>query len=179
MFVVYLAALVVALGILGVQLVLGEHDHAEGDHDAAHVGDGGVVSLFASVRFWIFFLLGFGLPGALIAFFSLAGAVATALIAAGSGVASGLFAVLAIRALMGSSSPGADVSTDAIGRTGRVLLECAPGEVGRVRIEVQGRSVDRLATTDDGVIARGEQVLVEDVRGDVLHVSKVPPELSS
>src|SRR4051794_32524985 len=88
--------------------------HAFGHTDVGHAGHGhhghetdGESAFWAvvlSFRFWTFAALGFGMSGSLIHLFKLAGPVATALIAGGAGLASGLFAALAFRALSRGSS---------------------------------------------------------------------------
>src|SRR3954463_146244 len=98
----YLFALVVALGVLIVQILMGGRTgahHGDVGH-AAHAGhhhahatpdDSAFWTILLSLRFWIFAALGFGLSGSLIHWFDLAGPVVTAVIASGAGAASGLF----------------------------------------------------------------------------------------
>jgi hypothetical protein len=64
-----------------------------------------------------------------------------------------------------------------VGRVGRVVVACGRGTTGQVRVEIGGSSLDLLATTDDETIAHGESVLVEDLRGNIAHVSRRPQEL--
>lgn len=187
---VYLGALVASLGILVLQLVLGgkdvdaaahglDHEGLDGNHlgkDLAQA-DAGVVALFASTRFWIFAALGFGLSGSLIHYLALAGVVATAIIAGGAGLSSGLFAALAFRAVRRASVSTTAQTAGAAGRVGKVLVACSPGKVGQIRVELVGSSVDLMATTDEEEIPRGADVLVVEVRGEVAHVAKRPTEL--
>jgi membrane protein implicated in regulation of membrane protease activity len=189
----YLFALVVALGVLGVQVVLGARGGHHGDvgpggHGAGH-GHGtgqahgadtepGFWTLFLSLRFWLFFGLGFGLSGSLLHAFALAGPTATLAIAIGAGVASGLFAAMAFRVVRRGSTGTESRSSQAVGKLGRVVVACGRGLTGQVRVEIGGSSVDLVATTDDEAIPRGEDVLVEDVQGSIARVSRRPPELS-
>jgi membrane protein implicated in regulation of membrane protease activity len=201
---VYLFALVASLGILLVQFAMGGKGDADGDLHAGdlHAGDADAdaqvhtaaagkpvaknlqtasndfILFLLSFRFWIFTLLGFGFSGTLLHFLSLAGPVTAALVAAFAGLSSGLFATWAIRVAMRSSSTSSDDVTQARGRTGRVLVPCAKGKVGQIRIEMKGQSVDLLATTDEDEISRGEHVLVVDFDGDVARVARRPPELA-
>jgi membrane protein implicated in regulation of membrane protease activity len=183
MLVAYVAALVVAFGILAVQLLASGDGHdAGGDDVGAHEGgdhgdSGALVGVFLSVRFWTFALLGFGLSGTLLHAFQLASAWATAMLAGGTGAASGLFAALVFRALTRSTSPAVQRASNAIGKGGRVLIACSKGRVGQVRVELDGSSLDLMATTDEDEIPRGGQVLIENVTGGVAHVSKQPLEL--
>src|SRR5580658_1106626 len=99
----YLAALLAALGVFAVQLAGGHHD-VGGGHDASHDGadqdhEASAWSLVASTRFWSFALLAFGLVGSALTAFGLAGALTIAVLASGSGVASGFFAASVIRKL--------------------------------------------------------------------------------
>ena len=188
---VYVASLVVGLGVLLLQVVLGgKHVGGHGDLGAAHGPAGGkdlgkdlaaddasFLALVMSTRFWIFAALAFGLSGTLIHAFALAGTIATAIIAGGAGVSSGLFATLAFRAVGRASISTTGTASDAVGQIGKVLVAVSPGRVGQVRIELRGTSVDFLATTDEEEIGRGEHVLVEEVRGSVVHVARRPPEL--
>jgi len=199
---VYLFALVASLGILIVQFAMGGKGDADGELHAgdahtggdAHAGDAApagkpvaksfstapnnFIAFFLSFRFWIFALLGFGFSGTLLHFLSLAGTVTAALVAVFAGLSSGLFATWAIRVAVRSSSTSSDDVTQARGRTGRVLVPCAKGKVGQVRIEIKGQSVDLLATTEEDEISRGEHVLVVDFDGNVARVAKRPPELA-
>ncbi|MEO5730106.1 MAG: hypothetical protein ABI134_19580, partial [Byssovorax sp.] len=85
---VYLASLVIGLGVLLVQVAFGGRDaehglghmagpvdgagaDASGEHEllkAGHPGDDGPLALVLSFRFWVFALLGFGLSGSLLHF---------------------------------------------------------------------------------------------------------------
>jgi membrane protein implicated in regulation of membrane protease activity len=157
------------------------HDHgADGSRDLdKHLGDSevGALSLFFSTRFWIFASLAFGMSGSLIHVFALAGTLATLAVALSTGVGSGLFAVLTFRAVKRSSATTSAHASEAVGQIGRVLVACGRERQGQVRVELRGHSVDLLATTDDEKIARGELILVEDVRDSIAHVSRRPPEL--
>ncbi|HEU4411424.1 MAG TPA: hypothetical protein VFS43_39600 [Polyangiaceae bacterium] len=179
MWALYLAALLVSLGILVAQMAMGDHHgaHAHGGGDAGVADD--AVALFLSSRFWVFFALAFGLSGTLLRALGLASPGAAGAIAGGAGVAAGLFASLAFRFVRrGAVSTSAD-AREAVGHTGRVLVACAKGRVGQVRIELRGQSVDLLATTDEeGGLARGEAVLVEHVDGAIARVSPRPRELA-
>jgi membrane protein implicated in regulation of membrane protease activity len=182
---VYLASLIVALGVLVLQIAFGGkgdvdgHADAAGAHDLAadHPDDFNLSNLLASTRFWIFALLAFGLSGSLLALFALAGPIAIFLLALGAGIASGALAAYSLRALRRGSTSTSVHAREAVGRTGRLLVACGKGRVGQVRVTLKGQSVDLVAATDEAEIARGEQVLVDDVDGDVAHVSRSPREI--
>ena len=187
MWAVYLGALVVGLGILLAQMIMG--DHAHGTHGAdghgghgkelgpSHIADD-AVALLLSFRFWIFFALAFGLSGTLMNTFGLASPLVVGLIAAFAGIGSGLFAALAFRTAHRMSISSTADARDAIGQTGRVLVACSKGNVGQVRVALKGQTVDLMATTDEEAIARGQSVLVEDIRGEIAHVSPRPDDLA-
>ncbi|APR80603.1 Hypothetical protein A7982_05950 [Minicystis rosea] len=181
----YLFALVVALGMLAVQIAAGTRGagHHGGlapaghDADAASPDQLGLWTLFLSLRFWTFAALGFGLSGSLMHFFALAGPFAVLAIATVAGLASGLFAELAFRAVHRSATATETRASHAVGRIGRVVVPCGRGVTGQVRIQLGGASVDLLAITDDEAIGKGEPVLVEDVQQNVARVSRKPDEL--
>ena len=191
---VYLASLVIGLGILLVQVAFGGRDSGHevgqltGDstdlapgHDLAkvgHAGDDGPLAVVLSFRFWIFALLAFGLSGSLLHFLELAGALPTAILAGIAGLGSGTFASVVVRAVTRSSASSSANLSEAVGREARVLVACSKGRSGQVRIALRGQSVDLLAFTDEDEIARGEAVLIEEVRDGVAQVSRRPPELA-
>jgi len=204
---VYLFSLVVALGVLGVQIALGgkgdgdagaDHGDASGTNDVHHLGHGSskalakdvasgdnelalvgdTLAFFFSLRFWIFAMLAFGLTGSLLSLFSLAGAIGTFLLAISMGLGSGLFASLAFRYVARSSASSTADVTHASGSIGRVLVPLGKGKVGQIRIVMKGQSVDLMARTDEAELLRGEHVLVEEVEDGIARVSKRPSELA-
>jgi membrane protein implicated in regulation of membrane protease activity len=186
---VYFASLIVGLGVLIVQVAWGgrgghhdlDHGGAHGvNHDiakAGHAGDDGPLAIVLTFRFWIFALLGFGLSGSLLHFLALAGAWTAAIVAGAAGIGSGAFAALVVRAVTRSSASSSVNLSEAVGREARVLVACSKGRTGQVRIALRGQSVDLLASTDEESIARGEPVLIEEVRDGVAQVSRRPREL--
>jgi membrane protein implicated in regulation of membrane protease activity len=199
---VYLFSLVVASGVLLVQIAMGgkgDADGASGDASGpndAHggggkalgkdlsgagkgLGDAGdVVAFFLSLRFWIFTLLAFGLSGSLLNLFDLASPLIVFLLAASSGLCSGLFAALAFRFVARSSASSTGDANLASGSIGRVLVPVSKGKVGKIRIVLKGQSVDLMARTDEEDLGRGDDVLVEEVEEGVAKVSKRPSELA-
>jgi membrane protein implicated in regulation of membrane protease activity len=177
MLVVYLAALVVALGIFGIQAFAG-HDADASGHDLAHADhDAPPWALALSLRFWSFALLAFGLVGALLTFFGLAGAVFAAVLACVSGVASGAFAATVIRRMTHRGPSSQIAAGEVVGKLGRVLVPAAAGSRGKVRVQVRGQLVDYVASSREELGA-GDSVVVEDYEGGEVVVSKAPKELS-
>ena len=178
----YLAALVVGAGILALQQLLGgdgngDSGDANGHADAAGHGESGFLPIFLSLRFWTFGLLAFGLAGTLLHYFDLANRGLTAVIAGALGLTSGFGASWLLLALGRQEiTSGAEVQ-EAVGHVGRVLLACKRGAHGKVRIELRGQTLDVIATTDDAEIEAGAVVLVEEVTGTMVRVSRAPREL--
>lgn len=174
----YLASLVVGFGLLGVQFVASAAGDAHADlHADADAHDQSGAAIFLNARFWTYALLAFGMVGTPLHYFDLAPRTGTLILALLSGLAAGLFASLTFRALRRSSATSTAALEDSVGQVGRVLLPCAKGKVGKVRVTLQGTSVDALATTDELEIASGRRVIVAEVRGDILHVASAPDEL--
>jgi len=171
----YVVCLIAGLAILVFQLAAGhdaDHDHPGADHDASPW------LAVASLRFWSFALLAFGLVGALLALFGLAGAVLTLVLALASGMTAGLFAVTVIRRLT-AKGPTSNVSRgDVVGRLGRVIVPLGGGAPGKVRVELRGTWVDLVARAREPIDA-GEAVIVEETAGAEVLVSKAPKELAS
>jgi membrane protein implicated in regulation of membrane protease activity len=189
---VYLFALVVGFGILALQAAMGGKggaDEAGGHHGGDHGGDAAAkagvsggsfefVAFFLSLRFWIFTALGFGMAGSLLHNLELAAPAVVFALALASGLGAGVFASVVFRLVMRSSvSSMADV-THARGTVGRVLIPVGKEKAGQIRVVLRGQSVDLVAKTDGEEIARGDQVIVEEIDGNTARVSKSPPELS-
>ncbi len=201
----YVAALVLGLGVNLLQFVLaglegGDADVDHGDLDAggdgelgtadhgeivhptgaaAHHGiEAGFLPLVLSLRFWTFGSLAFGVVGSLLHFLGLAPALVSLAVATAVGLGSGLFSSWVFRALARSSSQSGAVATDAVGQVGRVLVPVERGARGKVRIQVRGQTVDYLATTDDERLEAGMDVLVAEVRDDEVHVCRAPSEFA-
>jgi membrane protein implicated in regulation of membrane protease activity len=186
--IVYLAALVLGLGSILVQLFSGgdgdadDHEfHTGGDgdadgHDHAH-GSLGFLPIFLSLRFWTFALMTFGIIGTLLRFLKLSDPVTTALLSSGAGLAAGFTAGWLFRALHKAETTSGATSTDAVGQVGRVLIPWSREQRGKVRIELRGQTVDLIATSDEAQLGEGELVLVEEVRGSTLHVSRATQDL--
>lgn len=189
--IIYLAALVIGVGTIAVQLLFaGKGDGAEldgadadggdadGDADAdGHVhGDAGLMPFLLSLRFWTFFLLAFGMVGTLLHVFQLASSWLTPILAVVMGAGSGALATWTFRALKRAETTSAASPRDTVGQVGKVLLPVNPGSRGKVRIELRGQSLDLIATTEDEGFASGELVMVEELDGQVVRVSRAPQE---
>ncbi len=179
MAIVYVAALVLGLGTIFVQLfgssdAEGGHDvdHGGGHHDGEGVHAGGALAAFLSLRFWTFLLMAFGLVGTLLSVLGLAGPVVTVACATAMGLFSGAAASLTFRALARSAVTGGSDSGDAVGQIGRVLVPPAKSGFGKIRIELNGQMVDYLATSDEPELEQDAEVLVVEMRGEGVHVAR-------
>jgi membrane protein implicated in regulation of membrane protease activity len=169
----YLVALIIGAGLLLFSLFAGgdHHGHADGDahadvdaHGDAH-GDGhgdadhhhghldlGALSWLplASLRFWTFFLAFFGATGTALFFIERGlGRWTTVAIAAAMGYVCGAAAVAAFRYMRKSQTSSALAVDDYIGETAVVRVAVARGKIGKVRLEIKGRTVDLLAETEE------------------------------
>lgn len=131
-------------------------------HGDAHGSLDGVLSSFLSLRFWTFFLAFAGLSGLV---FELGAMVtpawAAAVLAGGVGIISGQGAVTIFRALGTSESSTVAEASDFVGRTAKAQFAFGKGEVGKIRLDVKGTTVDLLASTDEATpFQTGDEVLV-------------------
>jgi len=190
--IVYLAALILGLGTIALQFILAhagdadvqaDHDVDVGDHDldgdAHHEGPdgapdhGAVLGLFLSMRFWTYALLAFGMVGAASHFLHLAGPTSVLVTSLAMGAGAGIAASMLFRALKPGVS-SATTSAETVGRMARVTVPLRKGGLGKVRVEVKGKRVDLLATTDaDEDIAAGAEVVVVEFRGEQAHVEPI------
>lgn len=172
MWLLYLLALILGGGILLVQVLAGS-DHHGFDHGALDHGEGshpyegpGVLSI-RSATYGLFtfgvvggvlHVLGLASPG-----LALAGGVVT-------GALTTFFVGLTFKRLADPTASGEASLHEVEGGSGRVLVACARGARGKIRVTLKGQQVDMLATTDDEAIPVGSEVLVVEVRDDVAHV---------
>jgi hypothetical protein len=171
MWLLYLLALVLGGGSLLVQMFAGGDHDAPGhglDHgDTSHPDGPGILS----TRAVIYALFTFGLVGGLL---HIPGVVTPGLalvIAVASSLAAGAGVGWAFQSLGHAGASGAAGLHEVRGRQARVLVSCARGRPGKVRVQLKGHEVDMLATTDEEMIAEGAQVRILEVRDDVAHVA--------
>lgn len=194
---IYLGALVLGLGTIVAQMLMAGHGDADGDIDAhgevdldGHGDPGGdshaiqphhpaadFVALFLSIRFWTFALMAFGIAGTIQHYLFDSDTLTTLVSSVVLGFGSGALAAWVFRAVAASSTTSGTLSDDLVGQVGRVMLPCSPGQQGKVRLEVKGQLIEYLATADDA-LAVGNAVMVEEVRGNVVHVSGAPDTLA-
>lgn len=182
------------MGTIALQFVLahaggdgdaGDHDpHLAGESDSLAHAQGAspghlvptgltdAAGLFLSLRFWTYLLLAFGMVGAPLNYLKLTNDVTGFVIASVSGLSAGLAASLAFRAL----KPGISSSTtsaDTIGHMATVTVPVCKGTHGKIRLELKGKRIDLLATTDADELPRGAEVVVVEFRGESAHVESI------
>jgi membrane protein implicated in regulation of membrane protease activity len=117
----------------------------------------------------MFGLLAFGMVGAPVHVLGLLSPAASFALAAGSGIGCALLVGLAFGRLGHSSASGSASFQEARGQTARVLVACAPGRRGKVRLSLKGMLVDMMAVSHAEIPA-GAVVRVLDVHDDVARV---------
>jgi membrane protein implicated in regulation of membrane protease activity len=156
----------------------GGEGNVDGGHDQGPAS--AILSLFG-IRFWSFGSAFFGLTGAVLHLIGgPALAVAAPLIAGGVGVAAGLGATTAFRALARDTIGQVKGASALVGREGRLLLPVTRTQRGKVRMPVPGGGhVDLLAESDDDddALDAGVEVLIVEVRGNVAIVERAPAAL--
>jgi len=190
---VYLFLLAFGAVLLAASVVAGGHDHGGSDlhghadsdgasshDDGGHGSDAtGIPSPLAgllSLRFWTFFAAFFGLTGAVFDGLDLVeGATLPFVLALGVGIAAGSVTMRVLGALQRSRSGAIPTAQDYVGKVGRVLVALAPGELGKLRLEIGGTTVDVLAKTDEPKLVIGDQALVIDMIDHTAFVTRFQP----
>lgn len=182
----YLFSLVAGGILLGSSILFGGHDgadaHAQLDHGSGPVPEGagdaaGVESFLASllsVRFWTFFAAFFGLTGIVFEMFGLVPwGWLTAVLSVAMGTIAGGSAVMLVKRLANDQTNSAAKSSDYVGKTGRVMVGFGPGQVGKVRIEIKGSTIDVLAApVEDGTFGTKDEVIVVEMDGNRAKVAR-------
>lgn len=176
---IYAFAFALVLGgvLLGASILVGDGHGDLGGHAEIHVGGDSVdavVGTIRSLRFWTFFLAFFGLTGVALQSLGVveSGFFAT-LIALAMGIGAGSTATWAFRVLdkrESNSVPGED---DFVGKTGRVLVAVGPGNLGKLRVQAKGSTVDLLAKSDDESFAIDEEAIVIEMDETVARIAHV------
>ncbi len=181
---IFVGAFLVGLGALAIQ-VLGGHDadahaelHAGGDGHDAEGDHGSPLLVVASLRFWAFALLSFGLVGGLLLLFGFAAPWLAAVIAGAFGIVSGFVAATVVQRLQTKGASSHADERDLVGLVGRIVVPPAASGVGKARLKVKATYVDYVVKSSEP-LDEGETVVVEEVEGGTLVVSRAPKELKS
>lgn len=171
MWLLYLIAVVLGGGSLLVQMLAGG-DHGDPGHgldhgDATHPDGPGMLS----TRSVIYAVFTFGFVGGLLHVLRVVEPRTALVVAVVSAIGAGAAVGYLFQTLGASAASGAAGLDEVRGRTGRVLVGCARGQRGKIRVQLKGHQVDMLATTDEERIAEGSEVLVVSVRDGVAHVA--------
>jgi hypothetical protein len=168
----YLGAVAFGVTLLVASFLLGGKDTDHGDGNDGHADMGGLAwAPFGSLRFWVFFFT-FG-GGAGYALTKLGSSSVIAGVGAGLiGWVAGGLAVTVIRSMTKHSASSELAGVELVGSTGTLLLPAAPGQPGKVRVEIKGRAEDFVANVveDGGNLPTGTTVLIvaEGERGSLL-----------
>jgi membrane protein implicated in regulation of membrane protease activity len=174
---IYLAALVLGLGVVLLQFVApgadaGGESHgfsAEPEHPTA---DWGPVGVFLSLRFWSFALLAFGMIASAFTLLELATAGVTLVVAAPVALLCGAFAAYSLRYLDRDTVGSGGDASDVIGKVARVLLPIEPDQRGKIRVSVGGRLLDFVAESDGEALEVGASVVVRAFAGTTARVTR-------
>lgn len=167
---VYLIALLVGGFLLAMSLLGGGHHDVDMDVDVdvdvdvdadvdadadidADVDAGGfdVMGWFplASLRFWTFFAAFFGLTGVVLDAGGFAGTYVGLGVAGAVGYMCGTTMTRLIRKLRRERVDSSLAADDCVGETARVILPVGHEQIGKVRLELKGRTIELLAETED------------------------------
>lgn len=148
-------------------------EHGAGE---AHGGGAlGALGVLLSLRFWTYTLAFGGLTGLALRYLARVHEPWAALVALACGAASGLIArAIVHRAAVRTGTP--PLKTRAlVGRSAAVIVPFEPGTTGKIRVQVDDRTLDLLATTDDPALGSQDEVLIVEVRDDATaHVTRNP-----
>ncbi len=158
-----------------------DHDHGH-DHGHGHaVADGhgdvtGFFTIFASLRFWTFFLCFGGAAGLLLTLLSQP-AVSTGIVAGVFGFFCGTVAAWTVRKLARGQLSSAMGAEDWVGRSATVVLPVSAVRNGKIRLDLDGEVKEILASTsaEDGEIAIGADVIVVEMDDGVAKVTPGKP----
>ncbi len=148
----------------------------DGDGDTEGWGFDGVLAWLpvTSLRFWTFFLAFFGLTGTVLTSFALLeDAWIIAAISGAIGYMSGGSMVAAMRHLSRNQTDSTVSEKDYVGANGIVMVPVSKDRVGKIRIELKGRTVELLAKTEESApLPTKESVMIYALAGDCVLVTR-------
>jgi membrane protein implicated in regulation of membrane protease activity len=179
----YIIAAIVGGGLVIVSALFGgETDHSV-EHDAP--GDLGSSDVdvhhghdfhmsevlhwvpFLSLRFWTYFLMSFGLIGVILRLATDVPEPMTAWLAAGSGFAIGLSAMVLLRLAAKMEGDSSTRTEDLLGVQAKVVVTVRPDQMGKVRCRVKGDTLEFLALAhEEQTMEPGEDVVIVAIEND-------------
>lgn len=144
------------------------HDHDHGHEGHEHGGDaaapgflGDLLAAFMSLRFWTYFLGGFGVLGVLLTVLQRGVEPGILLTSLGTGFAIGLLAAFAYKWVQRAQVDSGAAIGDYLGKQAKVLVPVRGESPGRVRLTVKDEIIDVLAIAEAGRSYEvGEEVYV-------------------
>ncbi len=146
------------------------------EHGEAHGTLGGFAGAFLSLRFWTYFLCFGGLIGTILTTLEAADVTTTGVTAALTGLIAGQGTVALFRLVAAHTVNDGPGTRAYVGKSGRVLIPAAAGDLAKIRVEFQGTTVDYLAKTTDGAALVADAVVMivgfEDATALVIEEAK-------
>jgi membrane protein implicated in regulation of membrane protease activity len=178
--VIYAAIAAFGFLVLLLMLVIGDlfgADHDLAGHDVALDHDAGGPSVF-SARIMASFVTAFGVGGVVARYYDLPHPAAS-----GIGVVCGALmasAVYQFARFLHSQQASSEVRmASLVGRSAEVVVAIPDGGVGQVTLTIGGERSDHIARSADGrAIARGSDVTITGLRGDLVVVTATTPAAS-
>jgi hypothetical protein len=181
----YLIAAIVGAGLVGASLlgvfeddVIGDHQLGTDDvvlHGSAHPdhGSGMLSNLpFLSIRFWIFTIAAFGLIGVLLNLLDAGTPGVRAVAAVLGGLATGTTVWAMFRATRRLEAGTSASAREFSGQVGTVVVAVRGTVPGKIRLFLQGQTVELLALANDAMTSfeAGHDVFILTVRNGYAHV---------
>lgn len=136
-------------------------------------GSSGFWLPFLSIRFWTYFVGGFGILGTVLSLFGIESEPMRLYASLGTGVFLGLVAAYVWRFIQKDQLDASTKEGDFIGAMGTMTVSSRNHEPGKVRVSVRGELIDLIArTTDDQDVSAGEEVVVVEIDGGLARVMK-------
>ncbi len=146
--------------------------HAELAHDLAPTSDFWLP--FLSLRFWVYFMAGFGLIGTILSVFQMAPVPMIMGISLGFGAVIGTAVAWIMRALKLNEKDESVRERDFMGVSGQLTVLPRNGEPGKIRMTIKGESIDMLALpANETEFERGEEVVVVGMEGTRVRVARL------
>ena len=169
---IYLGAVAFGVTLLVASFLhSGNDDHGDSGHHGTDAAVGLAWAPFGSLRFWVFFFTFGGGAGFALSHMG-SSAVVSGIGAGAIGWLAGALAVTVVRRLAKGSASSEVSAADLVGMTGALLLPVGPGQPGKVRLDVKGRTEDFVVNVveDGGNLPTGSTVLIvaEGERGSLL-----------